>query len=397
MSDFRKFVYSPMQKPAAIQPQCPVYIHGYVLARQKYGEAAFVQIRMVNRGDRSVRSVFLRIEGKDPFGNSLYDLQYVPVLDCGGDSGRIFGEEQPLFLPQGDVSTLDISVLDILFEDGMIWRKQSGHALMTAEEAGWVTCSCGMKNPAGHPCAYCGMEVEQTATLPVEEPAVSQEEPTEEMPAVMQESSVEEPAIMQESPVEEPAAEIPVIEESVAVISEDESESEVTTTSEQLPCEEDMIFPDIPMYEERELTAEEEEDLAKLLASVLGDVDESLWEENSTDEFQQLEQLEAYLREDKEAYVDRSRNGIGTITSPFMQETELILQEMQRRLNARENREDEPAQQAEKTTANAEPATPKSKKKKNRGSAFWIVLICLLIVLGSAAFFGILYAKGYIG
>ena len=389
MSDVRKFVYYPMQKAEVLQPECPVYVYGYGLAKQKRGNAAFVQVRLVNRTDKQVNSVFLRICGRDQQGNSLYELQYVPLVDCVGEAYKDFGEEQPLFLPQGDVSKLEIHVMDVLFEDGMVWRIQNSHRLMTAEEAGWVTCSCGMKNPAeAVRCVFCGKGAPKTegeeesvfvyepiasiADLP--EKAAETEAPVEEIEEA--EVSVEETEKI-EIPVEETEEiEIPVEETEEA----EETEPSVEEPEEAQEPEETPEEEEVPVYAEEpeeELLSEEE------IPETEEEADRIIPEEDPNPTEEELEEL-----------TDEELEALSS-DCEYMQETEQLLHEIRQRLRAIESGEPLPTEKAVEEEIAQEPEA--QLKNRSRGVLFWILMVILLIVLGGAAFLAVLYWKGYFG
>ena len=395
MSDVRKFVYYPMQKAEVLQPECPVYVYGYGLAKQKRGNAAFVQVRLVNRTDKQVNSVFLRICGRDQQGNSLYELQYVPLVDCIGEAYKDFGEEQPLFLPQGDVSKLEIHVMDVLFEDGMVWRIQNSHRLMTAEEAGWVTCSCGMKNPAeAARCVFCGKgapktEVEEESVFVYEpipritdlpEKTAEREAPIEE---INEAEALAEETKEVEIPVEEAQEDettVEEIEEIVALEEEaEETEPPVEETEEAQEPEGTPMEEEAPVYIE---TVEEEFTDEEEIFETPEEADRSIPEELDPTE----EESEELTEEDLEAL---------SSDCEYMQETEQLLQEIRQRLRAIESGEMLPVETATEEEIVEEPE--EQPKNRSRSVLFWILMVILLIVLGGAAFFAVLYWKGYFG
>ncbi len=371
MTDSGKFVYFPLRKPAVIQPECPVHIYCYGLAKQKCGDAAFVQIRLVNRTERKVHSVFLQISGRDSLGNVLYELQYVPLVDCKGDAYKDFGEEQPLFLPQGDVHTLDMQVLDVLFEDGMIWRKQNSHRLMTAAEAGWVTCTCGMKNPSESKCCvFCGKsmgseaEGEKNVYFPVEQAPIAE--------------------------VIEPVAEViePVAEEREFAVKETEPPIE-----EEEPVAEKIL----PVAEEG-TSAIDNLFLADLLGPVWAKV-KQIEQEEAARNAETVTSLE-YPVENEGSTTEKEPEPSTEITeeelaSEYMQETQALLRQMQARIRAREMGEELPVEEKSGETVEPETDIEQQRKERSRGILFWVLMVILLILLGGTAFFAVLYWKGY--
>lgn len=404
-----KLIYYPMQKPLRIQPDCPVHIHAYSLAVHQDQSTAFTQIRLVNRSQRTVHSVFLQIEGKDPSGRSLYELRYVPVVGCYGQPHRDFGEEQPLFLPGGDVRSLELQVLDVLFQDGMIWRKQTVHQLLTAEEAGWETCSCGMKNPSeAGCCAYCGREL---SAVP------SPTEPTEQEPFLYAEVKTLTPPekVEKADPFTEIREEIPFAE-GHRTEEEPPVESEPLITEEPEPFVPEELVPLVPeesqpvageepeVLQESDVSAAEEgapvlleeESLAQLLAPIKDRLERVLQQQEDTGE----EGPDVPVQGSFEKMGEESRLQPEIQESPYgelMQETSSMLQELRRRMNAREQGRDLPVEEEPETEEQPEAVEDPEQKKASRGVAFWTLMVILLLLLGGAAFFGVLYFKGYFG
>ena len=363
MGETEKFMYYPMRKPERIQPDCPVYIHGYGLAVQKGTDAAFVQVRLVNRCESPVHSVFLHISGRDPSGESLYDLRYVPLVDCEGLPHRDFGEEQVLFLPVGNVSSLDMEVEDVLFTDGMIWRRQMGQQLLTAEEAGWIVCSCGMMNPGeAEFCAYCCRPIAGNGegVRPVSGTSI-----LSEADDVISAEDVKEP-VEWVSSVENPSAE-------EGFITEAECSSDNPEQSD--------VFID-PMDSFRLL-------LDEWMAGSTEDTETvELWDGMpSTDDLANSEGLSVASEEITQD---------SGLPMDLMQETGQIILELQRRIRAREAGEPiSPCKEHMPTTEDL--PVLEEEEDDGRGVGFWIFMILLMVVLALVGFFGVLYHKGYFG
>ncbi len=380
MHGAEKFRYFPMRKPGRIQPECPVYLYSYGLAVQRSTGAAFVQLRLVNRWESRVHSVFLHITGKDMAGEELYELRYVPLVDCGGEAHKDFGEEQALFLPEGQVETLDVEIEDVLFEDGMIWRRQMGQQLLTAEEAGWVTCSCGMKNPkeAGT-CCYCRKAL---TSVPAETSAESQVIvfPGMEVPVRVEEAA---PVPEEEAPqcVEEPPAPVvPVVWDAPEIPEAEEQEQGTPAAEEPAPQELTDLLSPLGAWMERAAPGGPGEPLP---------VQEEPVPEEAPAPIEARELTEETVEEPTQEATASSMD--------MMQETSLLIQELQRRIRAREAGQD--AAEATGTETDGDGAVGEAQETgdRSRGMGFWIFMILLMILLALAGFFGILYLKGYFG
>jgi len=377
-----KFVYYPVRKPERIQPDCPVFVHSYGLAVQQGTGAAFVQVRLVNRWESPALSVFLHISGKDTSGQQLFELRYVPLVDCNGQPHKDFGEEQVLFLPQGDVYSLDIEVEDVLFEDGMIWRRLCGQALLTAEEAGWLTCSCGMKNPAeAETCAYCRKSLKKTGAenaVPflfqeVKTLAASVLPPIYEVPTVVAESE----------PQQESNAEDCALRVLSAPMESEEQEPAVEEISQDPPAEE----PVSQMFPYEEWMADDNDDSVNTSVEPEKEIPSELAVESMTTE-----------SEEAPAEGDNRDQGIPETDIPMgmMEETARLLMELQRRIRSQES--GETVLSYTDTTEEETVTEPVAEKeKKHRGVGFWLLMILIMVILALAGFFGILYWKGYFG
>ncbi len=399
MSDFRNFVYYPMEKPKRIQPDSPVYIHAYTLAVQQQTGASFVQIRMVNRSDRVVHSVFLHVVGLDPTGRHSYEISFLPLPGCHAQPHCDFGEDHVLFLPESSIRHLEIWVEDVLFDDGMIWRKQAKDQLLTPEQAGWTDCDCGMKNPQeADCCAFCGKILRAPEQKSVEEapvpffttaikPITSIEQPKaipaepEEAPVLCEPEAVAEPAPVAEQEEEDAFADFEPLswEAEIPVPYEQEPVSEPEPVAE-LPEEDDT--PASELTGRAEPVTKLSQNQMDLLAQILAPLRDRMPEESSDPDSEDAEQ-EAFLQEDGFSY---------------MEETNQLMQEMQRRMLARQR--GEPVQDHEESETPEEeeipvPAEDGRMKRANRGIMFWSLMVIIMILLLLGGFFGILSFKGY--
>lgn len=413
MAEPEKFVYYPMRKPQHIQPDCPVYIYAYGLAVQKGSGAAFVQVRLVNRSERSVHSVFLHIRGLDYLGKTLYELRFVPLTDCAGEPHKAFGEEQVLFLPQGTVYSLEIEIQDVLFEDGLIWRKQSRHRLLTPEQAGWKSCSCGMKNPPeADSCSYCRkrlrkFEPEFPSVIPSCEMADSLGETEVVLPPLLDPQDFDGDA----APLCDPSdtcgegltphdgeSEAPIIEEALEIGGE--TVPELCEVAREQSGESDS--EEAPEAEPLPVVPEEGPDLAQLLSSFRGWMDQrGALEEKQKEPEPKNEPLTDTMNTDPVHTMNRESEEESpndqSMSNGMMEETEQILREMQRRLLARERGEVLPSEEGNHEGEAAEDALGKEQEDKSHGILFWVFMILIMIILALVGFFGILYWKGYFG
>lgn len=375
MSDFRNFVYYPMAKPKRIQPDSPVYVHAYTLAVQQQTGASFAQFRLVNRSEQVVHSVFLHVVGLDAMGHACYDIGFLPLPACHAQPHTDFGEEHALFLPESCACALEVWVEDVLFGDGMIWRKQAKHKIMTPEEAGWTECSCGMKNPAeAVSCAFCGKQFVSIPTL--DRVCAPMNEAKEQ--SFFWETIAPAPEVQEEvnPPQSEPESEvIPAVEVSREPVVEEVSRVPVFEEVSRESVEEEKFWK--PDSEERTIPT-----LPKNKIDLLTQILAPLGQDEAQEEHEEENDGGDFLQEEGLAY---------------MEETNRLMQELQRRMNARQNGEpmDSVVLPQDRGEEAEEPTVDVQMRRANRGVLFWSVMVIIMILLLLGGFFGILYYKGY--
>lgn len=166
-----RFLAEEIQLHTLLQPESPVLVYCSRRSTEEDTGAVFAQVRMVNRTDRTVTAVILQIEGLDPVGTVRYTQQDVILADCNAAPHSLFGEERMLVLQREAVASLRITVERVAFSDGTSWRKLQEQKLLTAEEAGWRACSCGMPNPAENAvCDLCGEPLSEPEAQPLPQP-----------------------------------------------------------------------------------------------------------------------------------------------------------------------------------------------------------------------------------
>lgn len=176
-----RFIAEEIQLHKLLQRDCPVLVYCSRRCTEADTGAVFAQVRMVNRTDRKITTVLLQIEGLRKDGSTLYTQQNIILADCHAAPHSLFGEERMLVLQRDAAASLRITVERVSFSDGTSWRKLPEQELLTAEEAGWRTCACGMPNPAENDvCDLCGAELpenEDSAAAPLPEIEIPTEPP----------------------------------------------------------------------------------------------------------------------------------------------------------------------------------------------------------------------------
>lgn len=239
MVPVERFDSLPMQRQPELQPDSPVYVHCSRLSIDRATGAVLLQARLVNRTPRTIRTLVLRAEGLDEHGARLYETGELIATDCNAPAYSIFGETRIFALKPVPVQRVRLTVEEVSFTDGMQWRSLPGHGLVPEEEAGWLTCACGMRYPPEDgACHLCGRGLSDEAVPPAPNPEPSQE-PLPELVAEMM-------SRLMPPPQEETCADAPPQEERPAP---------VTRVFYEIPDEEDEDDPEEDGDDEREMPA----------------------------------------------------------------------------------------------------------------------------------------------
>lgn len=151
-----RFSYEKEQRHDYIQPECPVYVHCTRQCTDLPSGMRFLQLRMVNRGEHTVKTVMFCIEGVDDGGEVCYTLRGLVMGGCNAPPQSVFGEGR-LFVLRQTAQHIRIRIEQVVFVDGMSWRRQSGQKLLQIEKSDWKRCPCSMPNaPENEQCVLCG-------------------------------------------------------------------------------------------------------------------------------------------------------------------------------------------------------------------------------------------------
>lgn len=170
-----RFITMETYKQPEIQPDSPVYIHCSRRCMEQSTGAMFLQVRLVNRTNEPIQTVILQIEGLSECGVVLYTMRDVILAECNARPHTAFGENKILALEHTPVHRVRITVERVAYEDGIIWRRQSGQKLLSAQKEGWNACRCGMRNPPEATfCELCGRALREDvlSEAPVSLPSV---------------------------------------------------------------------------------------------------------------------------------------------------------------------------------------------------------------------------------
>jgi predicted negative regulator of RcsB-dependent stress response len=152
-----------------LQPECPVHVKKLQCTRDNLTGSLLLQIRYVNRSERTVEGLVIRVQIRDSAGQVLTDLRALPVGGLCAAPHHCFGDEKTVILPRapGDLRVL---VEQVQFSDGYLWRSKPEAPLLRvcepvricgrvqpSQHGDYWYCACGLVNPAKAPvCGYCG-------------------------------------------------------------------------------------------------------------------------------------------------------------------------------------------------------------------------------------------------
>lgn len=178
----RQFNTLPVQRQPELQPASPVYVHCSRRCEERDTGTMLLQVRLINRTERTVRSVLLRAEGLSESGVVIFATDPLILADLAAGPHSIFGEDRLLVIDRTPVARVRIAVEEVVFDDGMQWRRLPDQGFASQAEANWHTCTCGMRNPAeAVRCALCGVALQEVGTpasaeAPLPEFPIAQEE-----------------------------------------------------------------------------------------------------------------------------------------------------------------------------------------------------------------------------
>lgn len=202
-----RFSFQKEQKHDYIQPECPVYVHCIRQCTDLRSGMHFFQMRMINRGEHTVKTVVFCVEGLDENGRLCCTMRGLVMGDCKAAPRKVFGEGRMFALKQ-TAYQIRVRVEQVIFADGMSWRRQNGQKLLEIGKSNWKRCTCAMPNaPDNEQCILCGKKF----------PLPSERE-SEEMSASLPENDFKLPLY-----TERPA---PIIRENYFVESQQEESSD---------------------------------------------------------------------------------------------------------------------------------------------------------------------------
>ena len=152
-----RFLMQNTQQHGFLQPDSPVYVHCTRQCEDRRSGAKLLQLRMVNCAEDTVETVVFDVEGLTAWNEVSFSLPALVMTGCRAECGKIFGEDKVFSLKGHRAARLRITVRQVIFSNGMVWKLQPSHSITTVQEAGWEVCNCGLPYPKERVrCMLCG-------------------------------------------------------------------------------------------------------------------------------------------------------------------------------------------------------------------------------------------------
>ncbi len=152
-----RFATAAPYRQALIQEGCPVYVHCSRVCTDRRTADRFLQLRMVNCGDREIDHLILSVDGYDAWGAPCGKIAGLILPDCRAKAHSIFGEDRLIAIGKLRAARFEVTVEQVSFADGMLWRCRAINQPRPLEDTDWVLCNCGLPNPPEQTsCSLCG-------------------------------------------------------------------------------------------------------------------------------------------------------------------------------------------------------------------------------------------------
>lgn len=155
-----------------LQPDCPVHVKKLQCTRDNLTDSLILQIRYVNRSERTVVALVVNISLLDSCNNEVSAIHALPVPQLQAEPHTCFGDEKVVILPT-ECAHICVTVEQVQFSDGYLWRRKPASVpipvsapakvcgkIQPSRHEGYWYCSCGLVNPdSAEFCGYCGKAV----------------------------------------------------------------------------------------------------------------------------------------------------------------------------------------------------------------------------------------------
>lgn len=131
-----RFQQGATHRQELFQPECPVYVRCVRLCVDSKSGSRFLQMRLVNRTERTVQGVCFRLNGIDRCGKRLYTMTGMILANCNAPAYSAFGEERMFALLPKEADSAQVIIESVSFRDGMLWRRLPEQQIWNLRELG---------------------------------------------------------------------------------------------------------------------------------------------------------------------------------------------------------------------------------------------------------------------
>ncbi|MCD7778302.1 MAG: hypothetical protein LUH47_07350 [Clostridiales bacterium] len=104
---------------------CPVQVEKYNILFNNSTERNVIQLKLRNRAEKTVKSVYLEIDCFDDTKDNLGTLKDIVYLNVNAAQGKTFGDRQAVNTDFAIVSGINIKITKVAFDDETIWRNEA--------------------------------------------------------------------------------------------------------------------------------------------------------------------------------------------------------------------------------------------------------------------------------
>ncbi len=99
----------------------PVVISAGALLKDTATDRVLAQLKFQNIGEKGIKALKVGIFPADTAGRSLGDTVEYQFLDLHASTGRTFGDQQPIYLPDNTARSYTVQVREVVFADSSLW------------------------------------------------------------------------------------------------------------------------------------------------------------------------------------------------------------------------------------------------------------------------------------
>ena len=127
----RRYEFLYKNTGARMLAQCPVILLAHALVKDTRTGGVFLQCKFQNMGQKPVEALYLRVDCFGVDAKPLKGVDEFVYLDLNAGRYAMFGEKQPVYLPDPVSRNCKVYLSKVVFKDNTIWKPQAGAAFLT--------------------------------------------------------------------------------------------------------------------------------------------------------------------------------------------------------------------------------------------------------------------------